>query len=363
MMLLLLLGAARAARLPLSDKTLPYLGVDGGALLRWDGAAHLDALQRARIVEISPRGVRFVYDPAAAPEDGEPCAPERRCLCGMEEGLILPSPALDANNVSITVGGVPPSRSAVLRAFASATDACAYNAAGRNLSHALARYTVSGCDVLQGRLVIVYRPDLSRLMLIRQTLGPMAYTACILAALACFYLCTLAPGSTDAAVIALVLLAALPFVRTPFLTPEDQLHFLCSWALAACMAPFAIWRNDQQRAAEATLIALVALVDAIYRTPESPYAPLVCLLLTTRQWRKVIRLCQAKAPPPFFPDALDLLGTTFYLCFTVQLGLVPQLTHQEDWPIYAGAGTYVAFAGAFYQHHLQNKNTAPVPAK
>ena len=49
--------------------------------------------------------------------------------------------------------------------------------AGRTLLSA-ANYTVSGCDVLQGRFVALYAFDEVRLF--KQTLGPMAYTAAIL---------------------------------------------------------------------------------------------------------------------------------------------------------------------------------------
>ena len=74
-----------------------------------------------------------------------------------------------------------PVRSEVLRAFAEASEtACGYNGAGRSLLKHSANYTVSGCDVLQGRLVALYAPNSDEVRLFKQTLGPMAYTAAIL---------------------------------------------------------------------------------------------------------------------------------------------------------------------------------------
>jgi hypothetical protein len=53
-----------AARLPLSDKALPFLSIDsaGAGLLRWDSAAVLDAVRGAAMVEVSPRGLRFIAE-------------------------------------------------------------------------------------------------------------------------------------------------------------------------------------------------------------------------------------------------------------------------------------------------------------
>ena len=210
--------AATAARIPLSDKALPFLSIDsaGAGLLRWDSAPVLDAVQGAAMVEVSPRGLRFVgypteptffgFDrvspdaflqwrtrPLAVASDGG-CVAARGCLCATQEGQLLPSLAPGDVNISGTTLPVGAHRlqSAVLRAFAAASgDACGYNGAGRTIvataAPAAAVYTVSGCDALQGHLVVLYTPSTEELLLFKQTLGPMAYTASIVVRLLYFY--------------------------------------------------------------------------------------------------------------------------------------------------------------------------------
>ena len=105
---------AAAARIPLSDKALPFLSIDsvGAGILRWDSAALLDAMQGAAMVEVSPRGLRFIppepptffgFQPShrrttrlAVATDAGGCVAAPGCLCAMPEGLLLPSPILSA---------------------------------------------------------------------------------------------------------------------------------------------------------------------------------------------------------------------------------------------------------------------------
>lgn len=204
----------QGSRIPLSDKALPYLAIDtlGAGILRWNSASVLDEVQRAQIIEISPRGLRFIFDSTNShhhslyvnnnnedqnksrnisnkmeainakkndEDEADICIPDRECLCSIDGNRFLPSPAAN-RTYNITFSGDPTAlkRSKVLHAYASAT-ACAYNGGGRVLSSKDASYTVSGCDVLQGKLVALYFPRTNRLLLRNQTLGPMAYTASI----------------------------------------------------------------------------------------------------------------------------------------------------------------------------------------
>ena len=129
-------------------------------------------------------------------------------------------------------------------------------------------------------------------------------------------------------------------MKVPFYTVEDELHFWASVAVA--------WAMAAAQKGDACVFALAALADAIYRTPENPYAVILCTMLAIRQWTFVMRIV-AKASRGW-QDAADLVVTTLYLCLTLDTGLMPQFTHPEDWPIYGGAGAYVAFAAAWYKY-------------
>jgi hypothetical protein len=77
------------------------------------------------------------------------------------------------------------------------------------------------------------------------------------------------------------------------------------------------------------------------------------MMLSIRQWASVMRIAASTSRSGV--DAADLVITTLYLCITVDTGLVPQFTHPEDWPIYGGAGVYVAFAAAWYKAANETK--------
>lgn len=154
--------------------------------------------------------------------------------------------------------------------------------------------------------------------------------------------------------------ASLVFVRIPFPTVQDELHFWLSIMAAVAMAIVALWLQDQNRAAEACMYALIVLADAVYRTPENPYASILCILFAIDQWQKVMqKFCFLSLEPSnphgtagsnnMHVDNMDLLLSTVYMCLTIELGLVPQFNQQEDWPIYAGIGAFATFAAAWYR--------------
>ena len=122
-----------------------------------------------------------------------------------------------------------------------------------------------------------------------------------------------------------------------------QLHFWASIGVA--------WGMVALKKQDACVFALAALADAIYRTPENPYAAILCMMLSIRQWSVVMRLAATTSRG----SAADLIVTTLYLCLTIDTGLVPQFTHPEDWPIYGGAAVYVAFAAAWYKAANETK--------
>lgn len=245
---------AYASRIPLSDGALPFLSINslGSTLLEWNNGAVLDILQAASLVEISPRGLRFVYkshlnlknlQPMAVATDGH-CKAHRGCLCTIVreddgdmdfddyydpiifnnnfEGYYMPSPSLfismldyhdnstvpqiDASSEALVIsknisniinnGSIWVTsrwdllKSTVLASYASASNqACASNGQGRffiSMEEASAVvYTVSGCDILQGHTVAMYYPQQDRMILVKQTFGPMAYTVILLVSRGC----------------------------------------------------------------------------------------------------------------------------------------------------------------------------------
>ena len=167
----------------------------------------------------------------------------------------------------------------------------------------------------------------------------------------------------------------------PFLTASDEIHFCSSIACVCLLSVLSwIWQSDVL-GSEACIYALCVLADAIYRTPENPYAGIFCVIFAINQWQKILVLCV------FSPDAniaqntprcvekivmkkidndkkttthtaiqehkiskiINLVLTTFFMCLSIQTGLVPQFIQPEDWPIYGGVGAYVTFATAWYK--------------
>jgi len=174
-------------------------------------------------------------------------------------------------------------------------------------------------------------------------------------ALVCLYHCATslsARKSTNVLKIVctpLTMGGAFVFLKIPFPTVQDEFHFWLSMLSLLMMSLLSVATKDQSRAAEACMYALVVLADAVYRTPENPYAGIVCLIFAIRQWQRALKLFHSSA---WLLDATEFVLTTCYASITVELGWVPQLKEPEHWPIYGAAGTYAAFAMALYKLHL-----------
>jgi hypothetical protein len=189
----------------------------------------------------------------------------------------------------------------------------------------------------------IYFPRTNEVIYFKQTLGPMAYTAAIICALASLYfLCENEKKATIASSATLAL--ALCFVKVPlFPTQSDEVHFWASLAMTA----FAACYNES--AADVCMFALISLADAIYRTPETPYAHIICLLLAIRLWDRVFIFIHAVSGVTVW-QKMDFLSAMIYTVFTSETATVPQFEHYEDWPIYGGTAVYVTFAVAFMRH-------------
>jgi hypothetical protein len=182
------------------------------------------------------------------------------------------------------------------------------------------------------------------------------------------------PQPRGANAVALMLASALLFVKVPFSTVMDKGHFWASLVLVFVTSGAFFVRHlyevyskntdhhhstakiknnvkNENSNIDACIFALAALTDSIYRTPENPYASILCIFLTIRQWLKVFCILTSSCEPYY--AALDLILTTWYICFTVEVALLPQFTHPEDWPIYGGAAVYATFAAACYTSNIK----------
>jgi hypothetical protein len=99
------------------------------------------------------------------------------------------------------------------------------------------------------------------------------------------------------------------------------------------------------------IFMLGTIADALYRSPETPYASIFVVVLAVRAWQKVYTVCFAAKPQTSAITIglwhVDLLFAVAYMCLTAEVGLVPQFADREDWPIYAGVGTFVTFLAAW----------------
>jgi hypothetical protein len=107
----------------------------------------------------------------------------------------------------------------------------------------------------------------------------------------------------------------------------------------------------RKNAADVCMFSITALADAIYRTPETPYASIICLLLAIRVWDRVIAISAADHGEWTMVKA-DFVTAILYSGFTMDAALVPQFKHPEDWPIYAVTASYVTFAIAWRRRRV-----------
>jgi hypothetical protein len=185
----------------------------------------------------------------------------------------------------------------------------------------------------------IYYPRTNEVVYFKQTLGPMAYTAAIVCALASLYFLGEDAKRENSKKASATLAAALCFVKVPvFPTQSDEVHFWASLAMTA----FAAFYNESDT--DVCMFALISLADAIYRTPETPYAAIICVLLAIQMWNRVIAMAAAGDMTVW--RKIDFLSVMIYTLFTAETAMVPQFEHQEDWPIYGGTAAYVTFAVA-----------------
>jgi len=391
-LMLLLFSPVAAYRVQLTDKAFPFLSTETGELLRWSGGDLLEALHTGAWIELAPRGMRvgaaatrllpsspFVSDQQQENASWWWCSPVPDALCEDASGArLLPSVPIGQAASGFIAAFPVSSRSSSSSSAADAAswryarqDACAFEGQGRSFvlttSSSSELYTVTACDVVQGRLVLLLDPLNDRVLLLTQSLGPMAYCVALLQAVVCLYFAggtstgaAAAGGSPNDAIAALWLLLSCFIVvgqGVPFVTLADALHF---WLWGVTGVVLAVGhllqqpQQQQQKGAEACVYALGALTNIVYRSPENPYASIVCAILVVRQWQKLL-LAMRLSSSSLAAAAADLVLTSLALCATAELGLAPQCRYRERWPFYAGLGLYLGFGLAVQKQHQHDE--------
>ena len=386
-------GATEGKRIALTDSDTPTPFLCTGASneqVQWSGALMMRLIHQAQVVEVGARGIRFVdarWFPSSIYEhhrDGikDSCESTPHALCRTPAGLLFPT---SEESVLVTGQLVPVFNSSLAERFAlESVEACngAYEGGGQGRTVVIdqAIYTASACDVMQGHLVTMFKPQTSEALLVPQTFGPMAYTVILAAALLCIYGASSADNNNSkqrwltlgvcaAATIACCMVYGLSGI--PFLTIEDEIHFWMAIAgtLSFCAVDCGLLLLDDDADAktrgakpystkvvtpDVSIYMLGAIADALYRTPETPYAGIFVVAFAIRTWQKSIALFLFNAPASSSSTMvlltlmhLDLLYSTLFMCLTTEIGFVPQFADREDWPIYAGVGGFATFLAAW----------------
>ena len=265
-------------------------------------------------------------------------------------------------------------------------------------------HTVTACDVVEGHWVALHTLTSDRMRLVAQTFGPTAYFAVLVQAVGCLYCATnaavvmgrrccsattttttattandqVARRSAVAATCLLLSCVGRDALRPiPFVVSVDRLHFALTCLACGLLAACAASTGRTGQGGEACVYALMALADAVYRSPENPYAGIVCVVLIVRQWHKALEwggvmamlmmletttttTTTTSAPTTttfswrLLGDALDLWLGTLVLCLTAELGVATQCLYAERWPFYAGAAVYIGFAVAHLRSSIES---------
>jgi hypothetical protein len=345
--LLALIAAAHCVRIPLDldRRRSPFLhsssGSGGGFGLVWAHAHWGRLLHMSRLVEISPRGILFVpytdseEEEAAASSSSVPCPASSTALCAVREGsLVLPSATEPPPPFEVG----RPDRDSLLGQLALLKDGCPMEGNGWGRVHAEgSNYTATACDVVQGTHLLVYEPHAGRLTLKRQTLGPTGYLIMLIAAIINIY--ALAPQTQGSATLprcngALSVLGCIVLRlkgEMGFHRLEDEVLF---W-ISAVVALGYLARAEQHR--EGGLLTLSLMAATLYRTHETPYAPILAYALAFMSWIKL------------FAGASDQLVLLLFTSLFCEIALRPQSPNAGVWPITLIFHIFMTFCLAKYR--------------
>ena len=408
--LLMMTGVSNSRRVALTDSDIPTpflcTGANNDPIL-WSGAEIMRLIHFSQVIEIGARGIRFVEarsEPAhnvMVMGEKDKCESLYQGLCATSDTILFPT-AFFADGVLISGQFNPSFNSTVSQRFArnahAACETIEGYGQGRTMVMDQVVYTASSCDVMQGHLVTMYRPMTAEVFVHTQTLGPMAYTVILITALICIYGASSAawPRRNDGLILSVCLAGTCACCMVYmvsgicFVTMEDEVHFWMSvsgtlLALMFELAPIIIscsggvgcnhdWEKLKTNrmmiphTCDCCIYMLGTITDMLYRSPETPYAGIFVIFFAIRAWQRAYVLFFHLVKPsshyyyengaditsPSFTTIImavllhmDAVYSTFYLCLTAEVGLVPQYADDEDWPIYAGVGAFITFLAAW----------------
>jgi hypothetical protein len=331
------------AKAPFLQSSTPDGVVEGP--FQWSSAQLGRLLHAASRVEIGPRGLLFVM--GAVPPLAEAdtlCTPSASALCELKGGqLVLPSFSPNVERSFPVTSG--PLSDAALNKLALAEDGgCQLEGrgGGRKYVEEAQQYTVTSCDVVQGTRLLVYEPRTGRLAVQEQTLGPMAYLIVLVSATV--HICALAPTAATTGSLRTWLFQANAVLgigacmvlcvrgRVAFHTTEDAVLF---W-LSSVLGLGYLGVGELQ---EACLQTLNLLGATVYRTHETPYAPILGYTLAFRTWGRLFR----GEPLPY------LLVSLLHASVFSEVALRPQCMHAEVWPLYLVFHLFITYSLAKFQ--------------
>lgn len=412
------IGDGCCVRIPLSyDAPGPFLhhsstGRGGNSFnhislvsFSWSSSFLGRLLHQSVMVEIGPRGVRFIrhQEQHNLLEAGgslvgwlqhtAECLPSDVSLCYLSvDGWLFPSEGKWAPPATFEITSNASSlQTAVMQAFAEETACHGENlGAGRvYTSQTIASYTVTSCDILHGNLLVVYVKGEKSVFLYQQTFGPIAYLLILLSA-------TLSTGAiaslsvdarpTSSAAVALpkestglkdqvemywsanapiifdinalcsIVVCCLIYIRhrVHFHNLEDALVFWLS-AGSGCVYILLSFRTEtklRRRSCEidGCMYSLATIAIALYRSPETPYVSILVFFMACRIWTKVFLFCHGEiGPSGTFIIFLDMVISVMNYSLLCEIGLKPQFVLDEVWPFYCALMLFLTYSLIKYQ--------------
>jgi hypothetical protein len=327
-------------------------------------------VHQSRVVEVGPRGALFVlYDaegqtppPHTSKVAQTTCAPSENALCSTPEGDVLPSALLRSGTAAPTTYNVTASarltRDPVLRALGRITDACKLEGnGGSRMYHreeaessegASTNYTVTACDVLQGTHVLVYEPRTRRLTLRAQTFGPVAYVIVLVSAGIHIGVLAMGPASVSGNWWAFACNGLASIVACAVLYVNGEVHFhsweddVLFWANGLCALVSLVRRKD-----EAYLFALSMMAATLYRTHETPYAPILGYVFGYRTWVQVLQ--QAQKPASSLWAVWELMLLLTYVSVFCEIAIKPLFIQGGLWRLQLVFHMFITYSLAKYK--------------
>lgn len=424
-------------RLPLSyDSQTPFLRHSGMAnkngnsfshetvvTFSWSNVFLGKLLHKSDLIEVGPRGVRFIqqlyYDNLfeyGAMATSNECTASKMALCQVSsnEGWVLPSegswtppPIFNITSQSNLL------KDNVMRAFASET-ACHGETQGAGRAYTTSvQYSITSCDILQGKMLIVYHKQSKTVIAYPQSFGPIAYLLILLSAAVSTggitYLTKISANGNNAieekqitdvsgasyismfiimnALSSIVVCAAV-FAESKihFHTTGDELVFwngIWSGGFYSVIILFSLFFPDvyeqpnnkgpQSKSIiqilrrsfeiDSCVYALEIISIALYRTPENPYTSILSFYSAVRLWEKVFILCHGRNQVTFLSQNgafhlswlvhilryIDLFLNLLNFNLICEVGMKPQYVSQEVWIFYFMLLVFITYCLVKYQ--------------